>query len=79
MKRMKKVTALALTALTVLSMGSLDVSAASADQDSTEALNTEFTFEYKNDPTYTVTIPSSVVMTKECINSLSVCSGRWYS
>lgn len=65
MKRMKKVTALALTALTVLSMGSLDVSAASADQDSTEALNTEFTFEYKNDPTYTVTIPSSVVMTKE--------------
>lgn len=65
MKRMKKATALVLSALTVMSMGTVGVSAASIDQASTEALSTEFTFEYKNDPTYTVTIPSSVVMTKE--------------
>lgn len=62
---MKKVIALVLTLASVLSLGAMSVSAASVDQTSTESLGTEFTFEYKNEPTYTVTIPSSVVMTKD--------------
>lgn len=46
-------------------MGAMSVSAALVDQDSEESLGTEFTFEYKNDPTYTVTIPSSIVMDED--------------
>ena len=65
MKVMKKMMAMLLSAVTVISMGAIGVSAATADQDSTDAIGTEFTFEYENDPTYTVTIPSAVVMTKD--------------
>lgn len=65
MKVMKKLTALLLSAVTVISVGAMGVSAAAFDQDSTDSIGTEFTFEYKNDPTYTVTIPSAVVMTKD--------------
>ena len=40
--------------------------AASVDQgNAADGLGTEFTFELKNDPTYTVTIPSAVTLTKE--------------
>lgn len=39
--------------------------AASADQNSEEALSTQLTFELKNDPTYTVTIPSAVTIEKD--------------
>lgn len=62
---MRKIIALVLTLVSVMSLGAMSVSAASVNQDSTEALGTEFTFEYKNDPTYTVTIPSAVVITKD--------------
>ena len=55
-----------LLVMTMLASGSaLSVCAATADQDSSEALSTAFTFEYKNDPTYTVTIPSAVTLTKD--------------
>lgn len=64
MKTFKKVIALVLAMTVVVSMSAMGVSAATADQTSTEALTTEFTFEFKNDPTYTVTIPSSVVIAK---------------
>lgn len=57
----KRILAIVLAATALLSMGVISASAA----DETEALSTEFTFEYKNDPTYSITIPSTVVMTKE--------------
>lgn len=61
---MKKILA-ALMALTLsISLGATIVNAASTDQTSQETLGTEFTFEYKNDPTYTVTIPSAVALEK---------------
>lgn len=62
---MRKIIALVLALASVMSLGAMSVSAASVDQSSTESLGTEFTFEYKNDPTYTVTIPSSIVITKD--------------
>ncbi len=65
MKLVKKIVSLTLALSTVISMGAIAASAESVDQSSTEALSTQFTFEYKNDPTYTVTIPSSVVMKKD--------------
>ena len=56
MKRMKKIGALAMACAMCagVSMQSL----------ATEA-STDFTFEYKNDPTYTVSIPDSVTLTQE--------------
>ena len=45
--------------LTPALAGSVDQSTAA------DGLGTEFTFELKNDPTYTVTIPSAVTLTKE--------------
>lgn len=36
-----------------------------AQSTAADGLGTEFTFELKNDPTYTVTIPSAVTLTKE--------------
>lgn len=65
MKRMKKVLAGLLAMAVITSVGAVNVSAASVDQTSSEALSTAFTFEYKNDPTYTVTIPSAITLTKE--------------
>ena len=65
MKILSKMVALTLAVSTAISMGAINASAESVDQTSTEGLTTEFSFEYKNDPTYTVTIPSSVVMTKD--------------
>lgn len=49
----------------VVSLGAVSGSAASVDQASTEAVTTKFTYEHKNEPTYTVTIPSSVVIAKD--------------
>lgn len=65
MKFMKKIMALVLTLAVVASMGALSTSAATANQSSAEALSTEFTFKFTNDPTYTVKIPSAVVIAKE--------------
>lgn len=62
---MKKMMSAVLAMAMIASFGAASVSAASADQNTAEALGTEFTFAYKNDPTYTVTIPSAVTMTKE--------------
>ena len=62
---MKKAVSTVLAMAMFASVGAVSVSAASANQDSSDALSTEFTFEYKNDPTYTVTIPSAVTITKE--------------
>lgn len=62
---MKKAVSAVLAMAMFASVGAVSVSAASANQDSSDALSTEFTFEYKNDPTYTVTIPSAVTITKE--------------
>ena len=39
--------------------------AATADQSSEGSLSTEFTFEMKNDPTYTITIPEAIAMEKD--------------
>ena len=55
MKHMKRIAAL------VLSIGSLAAFTLSAN--ASEA-STQFTFELKNDPTYTVTIPTEVTLTK---------------
>lgn len=65
MKRSKKVLALATAIAVVSSLGVTNVFAASANQKSTESISTEFTFEYKNDPTYTVTIPDTLVLSKD--------------
>lgn len=62
---MKKIIALVLAMASVASSGAMSVSAASVDQASTESVTTEFTYEHKNEPTYTVTIPSSVVIAKD--------------
>ena len=62
---MKKAVSTVLAMAMFASVGAVSVSTARANQDSSDALSTEFTFEYKNDPTYTVTIPSAVTITKE--------------
>ena len=59
----KRMLALSLAAL-CLSL-SVCANAATVDQSSPETLGTEFSFTYKNDPTYTITIPSSVEISKE--------------
>lgn len=59
-----KISAFILAACAVLSVSAISTSAASADQTSTNALGTEWTYELKNDPTYTVTIPSAVELSK---------------
>lgn len=62
---MKKILAFILALASVVSVSAMSVSAASYDQSSVDAIGTEFTFELKNEPTYTVTIPSSLVITEE--------------
>ena len=59
----KRTIALSFAALS-LSL-SVSANAATVNQDSTESLGTTFTFNYKNDPTYTITIPSSVEIARE--------------
>lgn len=58
MKKKVVMAALMLSMLTVCNTGK--VCAASVNQDVTDNIGTEITFEYKNDPTYTVTIPSEL-------------------
>lgn len=60
----KKIIALMAAVCTVVSASAISASAASTDQSSLESLGTEWTFELKNDPTYTVTIPSAVTLSK---------------
>ncbi|MGN0661393.1 MAG: hypothetical protein ACI4JX_06695 [Oscillospiraceae bacterium] len=61
---MKKITTI-ITALCLCSCAATSAFAAVADQSSTDALATDFTFTLKNDPVYTVTIPSEVTLEKE--------------
>ena len=56
---MKKAVSTVLAMAMFASVGAVSVSAASANQDSSDALSTEFTFEYKNDPTYTCLLYTS--------------------
>lgn len=60
----KKTLAVILAAIAVITTSVMSASAASVDQNSTDALGTEWSFELKNDPTYTVTIPSAVTLSK---------------
>lgn len=61
----KSIAAILVMAICLITAASIPVSAGSADQDSTETLGTDLVFEYKNDPTYTVSIPSTVEMTTD--------------
>ena len=61
MKR-KKFVAFVLAACTVVSVSAFSASAESIDQSSAESIGTEWTYELKNDPTYTITIPSAVTL-----------------
>lgn len=60
----KKVIASMLAACTVVSAFAFSASAVSIDQDNSGNLGTEWTFELKNDPTFTITIPSEVEISK---------------
>lgn len=62
---MKKALATLMAATMCFSLAVLPGFAASFDQNSTEAIGTTFSFDYKNDPTYTVTIPDAVTMDKD--------------
>ena len=62
---MKKALAPLMAATMCFSLAVLPGFAASFDQNSTEAIGTTFSFDYKNDPTYTVTIPDAVTMDKD--------------
>lgn len=59
----KKIIAFMLAVCTTAA-SAISASAASANQSSKETIGTEWTFELKNDPTYTVTIPSAVTLSK---------------
>lgn len=65
MFRIKRAAAIALTLSLCIGAAVLPVSANSVDQDSEAGLSTAITFEYKNDPTYTVVIPESITLTKD--------------
>ena len=62
---MKKILTSALVGAVCLSLAALPVSAGSATQAGGAELSTNFTFEYANEPTYTVTIPDSLTIEKE--------------
>ena len=62
---MKKLLACALMMMLLVSMLGTTVLADSVDQNGDGSLSTALTFEYKNDPVYTVTIPSAVSMEAE--------------
>ena len=61
---MKKIIAI-FAALAMCTTVAVSASAATIDQTSQISTDTAFTFEYKYDPTYTVTIPSEVALTTE--------------
>lgn len=65
---MKKALASLMAATLCFSLVALPGFAASCNQNSTDAIGTTFTFDYKNDPTYTVTIPDAVTMDKDGTN-----------
>lgn len=62
---MKKILTSALAGAVCLSLAALPVSAGSATQAGDTELSTNFTFEYANEPTYTVTILDSLTIEKE--------------
>ena len=68
---MKKALATLMAATMCFSLAVLPGFAASFDQNSTEAIGTTFSFDYKNDPTYTVTIPDAVTMDKDGLLDLT--------
>ena len=78
---MKKTIASLLAASLCLTLLAAPVSAATYDQDSTETPSTAITFDYKNDPTYTVTIPDAVTLEKRrrrnADRSFRCCESRW--
>lgn len=61
---MKKLISI-LAALAMCATAAVSASAATVDQTANEGAETNFTFEYKYDPTYTVTIPSEIELTAE--------------
>ena len=62
---MKKILSIVLAVALCAAVTLTPAYAASADQSSEDAVSTEFTFELKNDPTYTVTVPSAVTLDKD--------------
>lgn len=61
----KKTLAMLLAVAAIATAAVQPVAAASVDQGSAETFGTEWTFELKNDPTYTVTIPSAVTLSRD--------------
>lgn len=61
---MKKLISL-IAALAMCTTAAVSASAATVDQAENEGVETSFTFDYKYDPTYTVTIPSEIELTAE--------------
>lgn len=61
---MKKLISI-IAALAMCTTAAVSASAATIDQTTDTSADTTFTFEYKYDPTYTVTIPSEVQLTAE--------------
>ena len=61
---MKKILAI-LMASAMCAVTAISASAATVDQTSSENVETSYTFEYKYDPVYTVSIPSSVELSKD--------------
>lgn len=61
---MKKLISI-IAALAMCATAAVSASATTIDQTSTENASTTLSFDYKYDPTYTVTIPSEVELTKE--------------
>lgn len=61
---MKKIVAI-LCAAAMCATAAVSASAATIDQSSTESVETSFTFEYKYDPSYTVTIPSTIELSAD--------------
>lgn len=65
MRKLFRESVTALLATSLLLGASINVIAAETNQNGDTTLGTEFSFEMKNDPTYTVTIPSSVAISKD--------------
>ena len=61
---MKKIVAI-ICAVAMCATAAVSASAATLDQASTESAETTFTFNYQYDPTYTVTIPSSIELSAD--------------
>lgn len=64
-RKMKKIASFIIASAMLVCAASTSVGAASVNEGSAGSLSTAFTFEYKNDPAYTVSIPAAVTMTKE--------------